>query len=43
MKTESLQDFAYPDPDEMGQGDQLLVWFIDVQLEEIGAMQTISQ
>src|SRR5882724_9157686 len=35
--------FARPDPDELDEGDRLLIWFIGARSEEIRAGQTISQ
>jgi len=42
-KVEPPPGFSCPNLDGMDQGNQLLVWFVNMQLEEIGAMQTISQ
>ena len=37
-----LPGFAHPDLDEIGQGDWLLVWFVNMQQEELGVMETTS-
>ena len=41
--TEPQPGFAHSDLDELDKDDQLLVWFIGAQPEEIGATLTISQ
>jgi len=41
--TKPSPGFACPDPDKLGKDDQLLIWFIFAQPEEIRATQTISQ
>src|SRR5882724_6296564 len=43
MGTEPAPGFARPDPDELDEGDRLLIRFIGAQSEEIRATQTISQ
>src|SRR5882724_885299 len=43
MGTEPPPGFAQPDPDELDEGNRLLIRFVGAQLEEIKATQTISQ
>jgi len=43
MGTEPAPGFVQPDPDELDEGDRLLIWFIGAQPEEIRATHTISQ
>src|SRR5882724_1283419 len=43
MEAEPSPGFAQPDPDELDEGDQLLIWFVGTRSEEIRAAQTISQ
>src|SRR5882724_6064036 len=42
-ETKPLPGLAFPDPDNIDQGDRIFIWFIGEQSEVIGAMQNISQ
>ena len=42
-QTEPPPGFTCTDPDGLDKDDQLFIWFIGAQAEEIGATQTISQ
>src|SRR5882724_1278791 len=43
MEAEPSPGFAQPDPDELDEGDRLLIWLIGAWSEEIRATWTISQ
>src|SRR5882724_8890804 len=43
MEAETSPGFTRPDPDEIDEGDRLLIWFVGTWSEEIRVTQTISQ